>query len=450
MGVGWVALLFGSFSIFVAVAFAASIDCDFSLPGNFCGWIPSASSANWRTASGSVDAINYNSNMSSSLALIPTGYHSYAIVTTPFGVMFAFLESPEIQVSAGSTFSFYFRHWSVSYDQVRLVYIPSYYKNSEVSVLHEKILWSGHSQEWDQATVGLTPEMGTFKLRFVFRMEYGRMSSRITGFKLNGTIVDPPGMEQVMISRNDAPLGLRPDLCVNGTGFYTAPDCMSFVKCDHDGGAYASQCPGGFVYDPLGRRCDVPAKNPNCLRSMEKDIEKSSVVSARPLSNDSSCSQAINFSKALMFIMDGKPLPESIAIARFAARETGLAGKDNFESARIDALVDYLGDAQKGLQALRTEPDEKKKAALKEEYIKVGLQPYLQELERHLEANNNGKGFLFGSEPTWADFALTVFVDNPAFDTTLLDNFALLNAHHKRVHELKPIKEWLQKHSAKA
>ncbi|OWA51975.1 putative Hematopoietic prostaglandin D synthase [Hypsibius exemplaris] len=148
--------------------------------------------------------------------------------------------------------------------------------------------------------------------------------------------------------------------------------------------------------------------------------------------------------------VDGKPSPESIAIARFAARETGLAGKDNFESARIDALIDYLGDAQKGLQALRTEPDEKKKAALKEEYIKVGLQPYLQGLERHLAANNNGEGFLFGNEPTWADFALTVFVDNPAFDTTLLDNYALLNAHHKRVHELKAIKEWLQKHSANA
>ncbi|OWA50473.1 putative Glutathione S-transferase 1 [Hypsibius exemplaris] len=143
--------------------------------------------------------------------------------------------------------------------------------------------------------------------------------------------------------------------------------------------------------------------------------------------------------------VDGKLLFESIAIARFVARKTGLTGKDDFEAAQADALVDYCSDAAKGLLAVLHEPDEKKKLALKEEYLKVGVQPYLKALERHLQANKNGEGFFVGDKPTWADLAIANFLDNVSPQSDFLEDYHLLKAHRQRVHELKGIKEWLAK-----
>jgi len=144
--------------------------------------------------------------------------------------------------------------------------------------------------------------------------------------------------------------------------------------------------------------------------------------------------------------VDGKQLAESLAIARYAARKNGLVGKDDFESAQADALVDLVSDAARGLSFLWTEKDEKKLQELKVQFIKVGVQPTLKTLERHLQANNNAEGFLVGSKPTWADFFVVNFLDNlAAWDSTYLDDYKGLKALSQRVHELKGIKEWLLK-----
>jgi len=143
--------------------------------------------------------------------------------------------------------------------------------------------------------------------------------------------------------------------------------------------------------------------------------------------------------------VDGKPVAQSLTIARFAARKTGLVGHDDFEAAQADALVDYVTDAVKGLAATFSEPDEAKKKILKDAYLKEGVQPFLKGLERHLAANNKGEGFFVGSKPTWADFVIVIFLDNlVASDSGVLENYKLLKAHSQRVHELKGIKEWLQ------
>ena len=41
---------------------------------------------------------------------------------------------------------------------------------------------------------------------------------------------------------------------------------------------------------------------------------------------------------------DGKKIVQSIAMARFVARENGLAGKNNLEAAQADMLVDCMND----------------------------------------------------------------------------------------------------------
>ncbi|OWA51974.1 putative Hematopoietic prostaglandin D synthase [Hypsibius exemplaris] len=145
--------------------------------------------------------------------------------------------------------------------------------------------------------------------------------------------------------------------------------------------------------------------------------------------------------------VDGKIIPESITIARYVARQTNLTGKDNFETALADAVVDYVNDAARAFSALDSEKDEKKKIGLQEDFVKTKLQAYLKVLEHYLQLNPHGDGFIVGSKPTWADFAVTIFLRNPAFDSSLLDNYKLLKAHQERVLGLKPIKEWIQKHT---
>jgi len=143
--------------------------------------------------------------------------------------------------------------------------------------------------------------------------------------------------------------------------------------------------------------------------------------------------------------VDGKPLPQSLAIARFVARKNGLTGKDDWEAAQADAIVDYLGDALKPMAAMFGEKDEAKKNALKETFVKEQIKPYLQGLERKLQ-ENEGKEYFVGSKPTWADFAVVVALDNVVgMENSILDTYPGLKAHSARVHELKGIKEWIAK-----
>ena len=45
-----------------------------------------------------------------------------------------------------------------------------------------------------------------------------------------------------------------------------------------------------------------------------------------------------------MMEYDGKKIVQSVAMARFVARENGLAGKNNLEGAYADMLVDCMWD----------------------------------------------------------------------------------------------------------
>lgn len=47
--------------------------------------------------------------------------------------------------------------------------------------------------------------------------------------------------------------------------------------------------------------------------------------------------------------IDGKPIGQSNAVARYLARQLGLAGKDEWEALQCDVLVDTLGDLKQGM-----------------------------------------------------------------------------------------------------
>jgi len=57
-------------------------------------------------------------------------------------------------------------------------------------------------------------------------------------------------------------------------------------------------------------------------------------------------------------------LSQSITIARYIARQSGLYGKDAKEAAQIDLILDGLGDVRSKAYALRSVPADKKVSKL--------------------------------------------------------------------------------------
>jgi glutathione S-transferase len=147
--------------------------------------------------------------------------------------------------------------------------------------------------------------------------------------------------------------------------------------------------------------------------------------------------------------VDGKPLAQSLAIARLLARRFKLAGANDWEQALIDEIVEYVRDAAAGytswISAFMAKNEELAKS-IKEEYTSKGVIPFLQGLEKKLNANNGGKGYFVGSGPTLADFSVTVFFDEVRrLAPNILDSYPALKAHSDRVHGLRGIKEWVAK-----
>ncbi|KAJ8948970.1 hypothetical protein NQ318_022994 [Aromia moschata] len=93
--------------------------------------------------------------------------------------------------------------------------------------------------------------------------------------------------------------------------------------------------------------------------------------------------------------IDGRPVAQSIAVARYLAREFGLAGKDEWESLQCDVLIDTLGDLKQAISQIRLEQDPIKKEEKKAILLKETIPFYLSRFDKHLSENN---GYLVGSE----------------------------------------------------
>ncbi|XP_055328744.1 glutathione S-transferase 1-like [Paramacrobiotus metropolitanus] len=149
--------------------------------------------------------------------------------------------------------------------------------------------------------------------------------------------------------------------------------------------------------------------------------------------------------------VDGKPLSQSQAIARYLARTFKVAGHNAWEEAEADAVVDYLGDASKDYiryaGALRAK-DEQLAKSIKEKYIGETVIPYLDGLNRKLE-HNSGSQYLVGKDPTWADFAVTIFLEKLcSMDAHIVDKYPRLKVHTEHVRNLPGIREWIAKRPA--
>jgi glutathione S-transferase len=110
---------------------------------------------------------------------------------------------------------------------------------------------------------------------------------------------------------------------------------------------------------------------------------------------------------------DGLQLPQSLTIARYFARETGLAGKDNLESAKIDAIVDTEQDInEKFFNKIVYENDKQKKETELEKFINEDLPKHLQNLTKLKNAYSQNEEYFVGDKLSWADLFVYHSIDS--------------------------------------
>lgn len=103
-------------------------------------------------------------------------------------------------------------------------------------------------------------------------------------------------------------------------------------------------------------------------------------------------------------LADGTQIPQSLSIARFVAREAGLAGADNLESAKIDAVVDTQRDIVEIFYSkVFFEKDETKKAEEKEKFINETLVKHVENLGKLKKAYSQDERYFVGKSLSWAD-----------------------------------------------
>ena len=131
-------------------------------------------------------------------------------------------------------------------------------------------------------------------------------------------------------------------------------------------------------------------------------------------------------------MVDGLELPQSITIARFLARRFGLAGKDELEQAKADAIVDSIGDMQLAwAKAFLFAAD--KEAALKK-FREEDAPVHFGRIENLIKMYGSN-GFAVGDALTWAD--LNVHTSVSLLTSTVpglsIDNFPGISASKNAV-----------------
>ncbi|RDD47698.1 Hematopoietic prostaglandin D synthase [Trichoplax sp. H2] len=148
--------------------------------------------------------------------------------------------------------------------------------------------------------------------------------------------------------------------------------------------------------------------------------------------------------------VDGHVYVQSTAIARAAARFSGLAGKTSLEQALADEIVDFLqADLQeKIIKFLFGEKDEDKKAELKKKFVEEEAPKGLGFLQKRLE---QAGGEYFTGSLTYADigfYRFVKFTENILNGEEMATQFPKLAALYDRVANLPNIKKYAEEHKS--
>ena len=134
---------------------------------------------------------------------------------------------------------------------------------------------------------------------------------------------------------------------------------------------------------------------------------------------------------------DGVEICQSMAAARFIAREVGLAGNSSLEQAQVDEVVDVIQDLINAWVKLYFAKDE---AGLKN-FADVTAPAALGQLEKKLTAR--GGQYFVGNNLTWADLHVYMYASE-SVDKAVLAKFPKLANLVERVGNVPNIKAWVE------
>jgi glutathione S-transferase len=142
---------------------------------------------------------------------------------------------------------------------------------------------------------------------------------------------------------------------------------------------------------------------------------------------------------------NGVKLPQSITIARFLAKQFQLAGKDNFEQAKVDAVVDTITDIIAALVPRNRQPDELKKQELFKTFFANELPNYLRSLDALAKLYSDGGPYFVGNSLTWADLLFYATLETSfRRDGSILDNHPWLQHNRAEVEKHPKIAAYLK------
>ncbi|CAF3207909.1 unnamed protein product [Rotaria socialis] len=137
-------------------------------------------------------------------------------------------------------------------------------------------------------------------------------------------------------------------------------------------------------------------------------------------------------------------LPQSKSIARFLAKQFHLAGRDNLEQAKVDAVIDTIDDLIPKLISIFFEQDETKKEDLRKKYFDEELPKHFQNLDVLLKEFGNGGLFFVGNHLTWADLYFYDLSETLlGMNGNCLDIYPRLKQNREEVEKQPKIAEYL-------
>ena len=143
---------------------------------------------------------------------------------------------------------------------------------------------------------------------------------------------------------------------------------------------------------------------------------------------------------------NGTKLSQSLTIARFLAKRFQLAGKDDFDQAKVDAVVDTTSDVFVKMIPIRFEKDESRKAELMKKFLSEELPEFLENFETLRKMYGNGGPFFVSNQLTWADLAFhELGLNLLQIDGTCLDKHPWLKQNRVEVEKQPRIAEYLKK-----
>ncbi|KAK8733564.1 hypothetical protein OTU49_006359 [Cherax quadricarinatus] len=144
--------------------------------------------------------------------------------------------------------------------------------------------------------------------------------------------------------------------------------------------------------------------------------------------------------KLPVLMVDDKPLPQSLAIARYLAKQAGLVPTDDLEAAYCDALADTLSDVTgEGYKIMfSSQSEEEKKKIYREEFFPNVMAPVLERLNKRLQ----DREWFIDDKITWADLMISlVFGEVRKRKAELLDAYPAVITLVQKVRDNAAIKQ---------